>query len=212
MASLSGIFLASFIVALSGALMPGPLLTATIAESSRHGFRAGPLLIAGYAILEIALVCALFLGLAPFLTDKRVTGVISLAGAAILLWFSFGMFRSLPTLAIGVRLQRESPRSSLVISGILISMANPYWSVWWATVGLAWVLQAGRWGAAGVVVFFIGHIMADLGWYSLVSFSIERGRAFFTDRIYRVVAGFCAAFLRVFAFFFIGNGVKKLFL
>jgi threonine/homoserine/homoserine lactone efflux protein len=212
MASLSGVFLVSFIVALSGALIPGPLLTATIVESSRHGFRAGPLLVAGHAILESALVGALFLGLAPFLTDKLVIGVISLAGAAILLWLSFSMFRSLPTLAIGVRPQRQAPRSRLVTSGILISIANPYWSIWWATIGLAWILQARQWGAAGVVVFFIGHITADLGWYSLVSFSIGRGRAFFTDKIYRVVAGFCAVFLMVFALIFIGNGMKKLFL
>ena len=58
-ASLALIFGSSFVIALSGALMPGPLLTATIAESSRRGFIAGPLLIGGHAILEMALIGAL---------------------------------------------------------------------------------------------------------------------------------------------------------
>jgi hypothetical protein len=53
------IFASSFVIALSGALMPGPLLTATISECSQRGFIAGPLLITGHAILELVLVIAL---------------------------------------------------------------------------------------------------------------------------------------------------------
>ena len=60
------IFASSFVIALSGALMPGPLLTATISESSRRGFWAGPLMIAGHAILELALVVALSWGFPVF--------------------------------------------------------------------------------------------------------------------------------------------------
>ena len=90
-ASLAQIFGTSFVIALSGALMPGPLLTATIAESSRRGFIAGPLLIGGHAILEMALIGALLLGLAPFLQKPAVFTIIALAGAGILLWMAVGM-------------------------------------------------------------------------------------------------------------------------
>jgi hypothetical protein len=47
LAELLTIFFSSFIIAFSGAMMPGPLLTATISESSKRGFLAGPMLIAG---------------------------------------------------------------------------------------------------------------------------------------------------------------------
>jgi len=66
------IFASSFVIALSGALMPGPLLTATISESSQRGFVAGPLMIAGHAILELTLVIALLAGLAPFFQQPVV--------------------------------------------------------------------------------------------------------------------------------------------
>ena len=90
------IFASSFVIALSGALMPGPLLTATISESSRHGFITGPLMIAGHALLELALVGAILLGLAPFFQRPEVFVATALGGTAILAWMAFGMFRSCP--------------------------------------------------------------------------------------------------------------------
>ncbi|MGA2507554.1 MAG: LysE family transporter [Chitinispirillaceae bacterium] len=210
MNSLIGIGVISFIVALSGALMPGPLLTATVGESVRYGPRAGPLLIAGHAILEFALVVALFLGLAPLLIDKKVTAWISLAGSLILLWLSFGMFRTLSSLSLRAVDSSEKSHGRLITSGILVSLSNPYWTIWWATFGLAYILQSRQLGMVGVVVFFVGHVFADLAWYSLVSFSVGKGRRFFNDTTYRRLVGFCAFFLSGFAVWFFCAGIKKL--
>ena len=210
MTTLFGIGVTSFIVALSGALMPGPLLTATIGESSRAGPRAGPLLIAGHAVLELALVGALFLGLAPLLTNITVIAVISCAGGVILFLLAFGMFRSLPTLAIATA-PAVTGHGRLVMAGILMSIANPYWSVWWATIGLAYILQSRNLGFSGVAVFFMGHIAADFLWYSFISLTVGRGRKFFTKEIYRTVVGVCAGFLMVFAVLFLRAGIKKMF-
>ena len=66
------IFCTSFVIALSGALMPGPLMTVTVTESSRRGAIVGPLMILGHSILELALVAGLLLGLAPFLAREDV--------------------------------------------------------------------------------------------------------------------------------------------
>ena len=67
------IFVSSFVIALSGAMMPGTLLTVTISESSRRGVIAGPLLILGHGILELTLVTALLLGLAPLFRMNNAT-------------------------------------------------------------------------------------------------------------------------------------------
>ena len=117
-ATLPMIFLSSFVIALSGAMMPGPLLTVTISESVRRGFVTGPLLILGHALLESALVIALLFGLAPFFQKSFVFVVTALAGALILSWMAWEMFRSLPTL----RLAREADgarRGHPVVSGVL---------------------------------------------------------------------------------------------
>jgi len=212
MNSLPAVFFTSFMIALSGALMPGPLLTATIGESSRHGSKAGPLLIAGHAILELTLVVLLFLGLAPFLTNVTVTAIIALIGGGILFWLAFGMLRSLPMLSLDIAPSAQSGHHRLVTAGILMSLSNPYWSIWWATIGLAYILQSRQFGIPGVAVFFSGHILADLAWYSAISFTIGKGRRFFTRGIYRMVVGGCAGLLVVFGVLFAYHGIKRLFL
>lgn len=203
------IFVSSFIIALSGAMMPGPLLTVTISQSSRRGFMTGPLLIAGHAILELLLLVALLLGLAPFLQKPVVFAATALIGSLILLWMAFNMFRSLPSLSLKWEGQKSTGNHPL-INGILMSVANPYWIIWWATIGLGYIMYSWQFGFWGIIFFFAGHILADLSWYSLISVAVARGRNFLNDRLYRGVIFFCAAFLVVFAGYFACAGWEKL--
>lgn len=209
MTALLTIFASSFVIALSGALMPGPLLTAAISESSRRGFIAGPLLIAGHAILELGLVIALLLGLAPFLQLPTVFAATALIGSVILFWMAFGMVRSLPSLRLSLESDQRR-RSHPMIGGILMSVANPYWIIWWATIGLGYVLYSRQFGFWGVAFFFVGHILADLAWYSLIAAAVAGGRHFLTDRLYRSLIALCAIFLMVFAGYFAHQGAEKL--
>lgn len=203
------LFVTSFVVALSGAVMPGPLLTVTISESPRRGLMTGPLLIAGHALLELVLVLALLLGLAPLLKMEPVFIVIALAGSVVLLWMGIGMLKSLPTVAL-VREVDGAKERNLILSGVLMSIANPYWSIWWATIGLGYILHSMEAGTMGVVAFFSGHILGDLFWYAAVSTAIWKGRELISDRSYRVLIGTCAVFLIVFSCLFAWSGVQKL--
>jgi threonine/homoserine/homoserine lactone efflux protein len=203
------IFASSFVIALSGALMPGPLLTATISESSRRGFWAGPLMIVGHAILELALVIALFMGLAPFFQMPVVFVASALVGAVILLWMAAGMLRSLPTLRLSWE-AKQNKTNHPVVSGILMSVSNPYWIIWWATIGIGYIFYAWQYGLWGIAFFFAGHISADLAWYSFIAGAVARGRHLLTDRLYRRLIGFCALFLIGFAGYFAFAGLVKL--
>ncbi|BBO70541.1 lysine transporter LysE [Desulfosarcina alkanivorans] len=204
------LFATSFMVALSGAIMPGPLLTVTISESSRRGLMTGPLLIAGHALLELALVVALLMGLAPLLTLEPVFIFIALAGSAVLLWMGVGMLKSLPAMTLVTDGSGLGGRS-LILSGILMSLVNPYWSIWWATIGLGYILHSMKAGTMGVVAFFTGHILGDLFWYAAVSTAIWKGRRLLSDRGYRILIGTCAIFLIVFSCLFAWSGMQKLF-
>ncbi|MBN1547950.1 MAG: LysE family transporter [Syntrophaceae bacterium] len=207
--NLMAIFSSSFVIALSGALMPGPLLTMTVSESTRRGATAGPLLILGHGLLELALVIALMMGMAPFLKRDDVFVVIALVGGVILFWMAVSMFRSLPTLRL--ELEASAGKSqNLIIAGILFSLANPYWTIWWASIGLGYIMSSLKFGIPGILAFFTGHILADLAWYCLISFSVAKGRRFFSDTSYRWLIGLCASFLFLFAIYFFYSGIEKL--
>ncbi len=191
--------------------MPGPLMTVTVSESSRRGASAGPLMILGHGILELVLVLALLSGMAPYLEKEGVFITIALFGGGILLWMAVSMLRSLPQLRLDFDVQSDTDKpKSLVISGIILSLANPYWTIWWVSIGLGYILHSLTFGIAGVAVFFAGHILADLLWYSLISYLIARGKGFFSNGFYRRLIGTCASVLLVFACYFFYSGLEKL--
>ena len=202
------IFATSFVIALSGALMPGPLLTITLSESARRGFIAGPLIVCGHGILELLLVLLLLLGLAPVLNNDHVIGGVGLVGAVVLIWMAIGMIRTLPSLTLqGVTGSNQGTHP--VWAGILMSLANPYWTIWWATIGLGYILYSLKFGLLGVIAFFIGHILADLAWYAAVSFTVARGRRFMNDRLYRGILACCAVALLGFGIYFGLAGAQR---
>lgn len=207
---LAGLFFTSFVIGLSGALMPGPMLALTISQTPRRGAKTGPLMVLGHGILEGTLVAALALGVAHFLTDNRVIGIIGLGGGVMLLWMGQGMLRSAPTLTL--QTEAAATRRSLhpVLAGILASLANPYWTIWWATIGFSYILVGLEFGAPGVIAFFLGHISADLAWYSLVSLGVSRGKKFLSDKLYRGLIGFCGAALLFFGGLFVYFGAVRL--
>ncbi len=202
MEKLTAIFISSFIIALSGALMPGPVLTITISESIKRGFIAGPLIILGHAILEISLLVLLVLGFADLINNPALLGIVGIAGGLVLLWISFDMLKGIRQLTLDLS-SGKSARGGPVIAGILTSLANPYWIIWWATIGLGYVIISMKLGFIGVAVFFAGHILADLLWYSTVSLLVSRGRKHISDRIYRGVIGTCAVMLIFFGVYFV---------
>lgn len=207
--SYATIFFSSFIIALSGALMPGPLLTVTLSESVRRGAKAGPLMILGHGILELFLIIALLSGFAAFLKREDVFIVISLLGGTTLFWMAIMMIKDLNRLSMELNTETER-KGSLIMAGILLSLANPYWLIWWASIGMGYIINAMAFGLAGVLAFFTGHILADLSWYALVSLAVARGRSLLTDTVYRRLICGCAVFLLFFSCYFFYSGLDKL--
>ncbi|MEN6351159.1 MAG: LysE family transporter [Syntrophomonas sp.] len=96
-----------------------------------------------------------------------------------------------------------------IAGGLLISLANPYWSIWWISVGLSYITLALKSGLLGVTSFFSGHILADLTWYCLVAAAVAGGRKFLNDSVYRIILIGCGIFLLVLGGCFIYMGVCK---
>lgn len=198
----------AWVVALSGAVMPGPVLTATIGETMKRGFRAGPLIVAGHAMLEIVVVAAAAAGLGRWIARDGVLAALGVAGGLVLLVLGAQM-------AAGARRAAEEAARGLapaagvrgpVLAGILTSVSNPYWLLWWATVGLNFMAVAMRSGPGGLAAFYVGHIGGDLAWYSLVSAAVASGRRVCSPAAHRRVIVACGVVVAVLGVYFLSAG------
>jgi threonine/homoserine/homoserine lactone efflux protein len=141
-----------------------------------------------------------------YLDNAVVKAVISFGGGVVLAWMGANMLRSARTVTLdggGDSLNDIGP----VTVGVVASISNPYWTLWWLTTGFALLVSAIQAGIVGVVVFFVGHILADLVWYTFVSVAVSRGRRVMSDRVYRWLVSVCGLAIIGFAFWFIWSGI-----
>ncbi len=213
MTKLIAIFTTSLFVGFSGALMPGPLLTVVISGSARRGFWEGPALVLGHAVAEALIVVGLAAGLSRLLKRNLVAGLIGLLGGAFLLWMGVDIVRSAWWGAVSLE-QAIGVEAGLqlgpIITGIVVSISNPYWVLWWATVGASYVALSLARGPLGLGSFYFGHILSDLSWYSLVALLIARGKTLLSQPVYRLIMLVCGFFLIALSIYFIYSGIKFL--
>ncbi len=206
MLSLLTIFVSAFVVGLSGAMAPGPVLTVTISETLKRGVKAGPLIVLGHAIPEILLLALIGLGLGPFFEHPVVTTVVLSAGGLVLLWMGVQMIISNKRTTEEALTATGTPSPyGPVLAGMVLSVSNPYWIIWWVTIGMGFVTQSLQFGLMGLVCFYCGHILSDLAWFSFVSFSVSAGRRLCPPRVYRIIFILCGTMLLVLGITFLSK-------
>ena len=209
MASLWFLFWSAFLVGFSGAMMPGPVLTATISEVMKRGFKAGPLIVLGHALLEIVVLVAVVLGLGVWITHPWAKKLLGMGGGGLLVFMGIQMAWTASRAVEEALSAKVDPRAALrgpVLTGILTSVANPYWTLWWATTGLYYASLALEKGLPGLVSFYSGHILSDLTWYSLVAVAAASGRKVCPPSVYKALIVICGIGLVVLGAVFFRSG------
>ncbi|MCJ7669820.1 MAG: LysE family translocator [Dehalococcoidia bacterium] len=192
-----GLFLLSAAgISLTGVMLPGPLTAATIVKgySDKH---AGAWIAAGHAVIEIPLIAVIYF-VGHFIDSPQVEMGIYLVGGLMLLYLGFRMFRATgdaPGVVGGL------PASSL-ITGIVITGTNPAFYIWWATIGVALVSGAAKFGPVGVILFTLVHLPCDLAWSEFLSIGTFESRRWWTQKVRRVVFSVCASILAGFGVWF----------
>ncbi len=203
------IFTTALLIGFSGALMPGPLTAITMEHALRRGYPAAPLITMGHGILEVAIIILLLVGLGDYLALPYVAGSIGLAGGLVLAWMGYGMISSaadaalLPDHSSG----ENRPAGSTFWSGMIATATNPYWFLWWATIGAGYVAHSRKYGLPGMLSFFGGHILADFLWLSVLALVVITGKRWLTDRIYCGIIFGLGIFLGLFSLYFFWSGV-----
>jgi len=193
-------------ISLSGVMMPGPLFAMVVAYSYRSLW-AGPQVALGHAVIEVPLILIIYFGFARFFKNNIVQLVLSVLGGGMIIWLGISMFL--------VRAEVVSGSKDLLynafIAGIITTGLNPFFLLWWTTIGSVLIMKSLNFGMKGLIVFIIVHWLCDLVWLSLVSVVIYRTHTLWGGRFQEGLFIACGLLLVGFGCWFIVSGIKQWF-
>ena len=191
------------IISLSGVLAPGPI-TAVVLGAGAKSPHAGALVAIGHGIIELPLMALIYFGLGDILSSGPVRGVIFTLGGIFLLVLGVDMLRSIKNTAAVKKTDQTKP----LAAGIVLSLGNAYFLIWWATVGASLISKAVTFGLIGVLLFAVIHWLCDLVWLYLLSAVSYKGGAVLGIRFQQTVFAVCGCFLLFFGGMFLRDAVN----
>lgn len=198
------IFFGSLLIGFSGAASPGPLLALSIKETLHNGWKAGPLIAIGHSILELFVVIGISIGINQVFDSNFIAKTISLFGGIMLIILGIQTIISNKEVDLNDTNETSTLNSkTLLLQGALVSLSNPYWFIWWVTIGATLIINASDQGVLGIASMYIGHILADIVWYTAVSLILVSGFKFLSNKIYHYLLLFCGIFLCLMGIYFI---------
>jgi threonine/homoserine/homoserine lactone efflux protein len=201
------LFLVSvFIISFTGAMQPGPVTATAISLGARNR-HAGALLAVGHGIVEFPLMILIIVGLGKFFQWDATKISIGLAGGSILLIMGIQIFRSSARTG---DVEAAPKKATPVVAGIVLTLSNPYFLIWWATVGLALALEAVDFGIWAFALFAVVHWFVDLIWVEALSLASFHGTTLLGPRLEHAVLRVCGAALLGFGAFFIYRAIDML--
>lgn len=196
--SLTLFLLSVVFISLSGVMMPGPVTAVTVTEGHRNK-NAGALIALGHGAVELPLIAVIYLGLGHYFALSSVKMSLGLMGGLMLIYMGIQMLRVTRKTIGGYHESSYSP----LLAGVITTAANPYFFLWWATIGAFLAVQAKSFGLVGLLTFALSHWLCDLAWNFSVSQIVFRFKHFWGQRVQRVIFQVCAAILIAFGGWFI---------
>jgi len=205
--ALLDLFLLGFFIGLTGALAPGPTLIATIQNSLYFGWISGPRITFGHVIAEFVVVVLIATGVSVFSPGSNP--IISIIGGIALCIFGYITIAGARGAELNISEDQKRP-SRPEIAGFITSVTNPYFWIWWFSVGSALLISSLSFGTAGLIAFISGHWMADLGWFTFVSLGVHRSRKVLNTHTYKWILIICGLLLVIFGLWFVTGGIMYL--
>lgn len=196
-----------FTVGISAALIPGPMMFATIGISLEKGWRTGPFVFLGHSIVELSVILLIIAGVSSFISDSTIA-YMSIVGGVVMILFGLVILKSAKRV-VEIDLVESASKfknsAGPISAGFLTTALNPTYILWWLTAGSAIILQEYLIGMVAIIAFLIGHWVADLGVLLAVASSTAKGKDLISKRMHRTVLYFCSGFLILIGVWFLAN-------
>ena len=201
---MTGFLIETVIISLSGVMAPGALSAVPINHGIRNS-RAGVSVAIGHGIVEVPLLFLIYYGVGALMQISGFQATIGIIGGVLMGWMGVSIVRSSGTVVSKGKLEESS-----VWAGVMLSAGNPYFLLWWATVGSSLVIRSVEYGLVGVLLFGICHWMCDLVWLWLLAFLAHRASASFGGAFVRVTSLVSGSFLLIIGFRFVYQALSTI--
>ncbi len=189
------------IISASGVMSPGPLFAANITHGLKNGTKAGIKIAIGHSLVEFPLVILLGIGILSMEVFPEFRTIISILGAITLFVFAFLQIKTIlnKNKKISTKL-KQGP----IVTGILLSGLNPFFIIWWLTIGLKLISDAmAIWAFAGILIVFVLHIWMDFVWLGATAFLISKSKKIISNTNYKIIVLALSAILIYFGITFL---------
>ena len=172
-------------ISASGVMSPGPLFSANIIYGLKEGKIAGLKIAVGHTIVEFPLIILLGTGIITSNIFPEFRVLIAVIGALGLFAFAGLQIKSI----FQKNFQKNiKPSRGPILAGIFLSALNPFFIIWWLTVGLKLITESIElWGFLGIIILFLFHIWMDYVWLYIVAFFASKSRNFLSNRNYKIL-------------------------
>jgi threonine/homoserine/homoserine lactone efflux protein len=111
--------------------------------------------------------------------------IISIFGALTLFGFAALQIKTI----IGKKKNiLKKPKQGPIITGILFSALNPFFIIWWITIGFKLISDAMMiWAFVGVLIVFLAHIWMDFVWLGLTAFLASKSKKIISNKNYKII-------------------------
>ena len=194
------------IISASGVMSPGPLFAANITYGLRHGTKAGIKIAIGHSLVELPLVILLGIGILSLEIFPEFKTIISILGAITLFVFAFIQIKS--TLKKNEKSETKLKQGP-IITGVLLSALNPFFIIWWLTIGLKLISDAmAIWAFVGILIVFVLHVWMDFVWLGSTAFLISKSKKIISNTNYKIIMLALSAVLIYFGITFLTDVIN----
>jgi threonine/homoserine/homoserine lactone efflux protein len=180
------------------------MFAVTLAKSYKSPL-AGTQISLGHAVIEIPLILLIYFGFARFFESNIAQLVLGILGGAMIIWLGIAMFRARAEVVQG---GKDLPYNAF-IAGILTSGFNPFFLLWWVTIGSMLIMKFLDFGTTGLIVFIVVHWLCDLVWLSLVSVLVYRTHSLWGHKLQEGIFIACSLLLVGFGSWFMISGLQS---
>ena len=173
------------IISASGVMSPGPLFAANITYGLKEGAKSGIKIAIGHSIVELPLIILLGIGVFSLEIFPEFRTAISIFGAITLFGFAGMQIRTILKKNNNITIK---PKQGPIITGILFSALNPFFIIWWLTIGFKLISDAMLvWAFAGILIVFVLHIWMDFAWLGIVAFLASKSVKIISNKNYKII-------------------------